>query len=78
MRHGDQGEKPVFQTYDLNHLRMLILTFIETTYWKASFSIKKQVVPFFQFPELVKTKIKREIYLAIWIWLSSLLMLLSF
>ena len=32
MRHGDQGEKPVFQTYDLNHLRMLILTFIETTY----------------------------------------------
>ena len=44
---------------------MLILTFIEVTYLKATFSIKKQVVPFFKFPELVKTKVKLEIYLAI-------------
>ena len=41
------------------------MTFTKATYVKATFSIKKQVAPFFQFPELVKTKVKREIYFAI-------------
>ena len=59
------GRGLFFQTYCLNPLRMLILTFIKATYLKATFSIKKQVVPFLQFPELVKTKVKREIFLAI-------------
>ena len=66
-RHGDHKERPIFQTYYLKHLNMLLFTFIEVTYLKATFRIKKQVVPFFNFLN----------YLAIWIWLSSLLMLLS-
>ena len=67
--------RPIFQTHDLNHQRVLILTFIETTHLKATFSIKKQVAPFFQFSELVKTKFNGKFILQYKFDLSSLLML---